>query len=205
MPDEPTATGVREAPHLAHQQAARSESSAAVAVLTISDTRTAADDRSGDAIVRHVEAAGHHVAIRRLVRDEPMEIRVVLDAWIADPRLRVILTTGGTGIARRDTTIEVVRSVIDLEIDGFGELFRMLSFADIGASAMLSRALAGLVRRGEERGGDTFIFAMPGSLDAVTTAMEKLIATQLRHLLWLRRAGTGTEGGVPEDRGAGHG
>lgn len=131
--------------------------------------------------------AGHIAAECTIVRDEPAEITAQLERWLADPSIDAILTTGGTGIAKRDTTIEVVRRLLTVELEGFGELFRMLSYEQVKAAAMMSRAVAGLVIREPVRGGDTFIFAMPGSPNAVETAMSKLIAPQLAHMVWERR------------------
>jgi len=148
-------------------------------VLTISDTRTPATDSGGTVIVEALEAADHTLAARAIVRDQPPAIEAQLRAWIAEPGVQAILTTGGTGIARRDTTVEVVERLIDRPIPGFGELFRMLSYPQVQAAAMLSRALAGLC-------GDTVIFALPGSPDAVRLAMERLIIPELPHLLWER-------------------
>ncbi|MHC5023960.1 MAG: MogA/MoaB family molybdenum cofactor biosynthesis protein [Planctomycetota bacterium] len=159
------------------------------AILTISDTRTEQTDEGGPLIARLLEAAGHIVATRALVRDEPALIRDQLEAWLADDDLHVVLTTGGTGIGRRDTTVEIVRGLLTAELPGFGELFRMVSYQDIGSAAMLSRAVGGLVTRRPEQGGDTFVFAMPGSVNAVETAMTNLIVPQLAHLVWERRRG----------------
>ena len=156
------------------------------AVLTVSDTRTAQTDRSGPLIRRLLTEARHTIVHHSIVPDEPPAIAHQIDTWLADARVQVILTTGGTGIAPRDTTIEVVRRLLTVEIEGFGELFRMLSYRDIKAAAMLSRAVAGLVAKEAEAGGDTFVFAMPGSTDAVETAVGQLIVPQLAHLIWQR-------------------
>jgi len=156
-------------------------------VLTVSDTRTPETDVSGPLVERLLAAHDHLVTQKTIVRDDPDAIAVRLEAWIADDRVQVILTTGGTGIARRDTTIEVVRRLVTVELEGFGELFRMLSYRSIESAAMLSRAIAGLVCRDEGAGGDTFVFAIPGSPDAVETAVTGLIAPQLSHLVWHRR------------------
>jgi molybdenum cofactor biosynthesis protein B len=157
------------------------------AVLTVSDTRTPKTDRSGPLAEEILSAHGHVTVERAIVRDEPDAIAAQLETWLGDQQIQVILTTGGTGIARRDTTIEVVRKLVAVEIDGFGELFRMLSYRDIAAAAMLSRAVAGLVCRKPDGGGDTFLFAIPGSTDAVRTATADLIAPQLAHLVWHRQ------------------
>ncbi len=157
------------------------------AVLTVSDSRTAETDRSGPVIRRLLTEAGHQAVECDLVPDEPHAIRRTLERWLDDSRLDAILITGGTGISRRDTTIEIVLQLIDVELEGFGELFRMLSYEQVKAAAMLSRAAGGLVIRDRNRGGDTFVFSMPGSTDAVELAMSRLIVPQLPHLVWERR------------------
>ncbi len=149
-------------------------------VLTASDTRTVANDSGGDLIVATLEGAGHRVVQRELVKDEPHEIGRVVGEWIRDPEIEVILTTGGTGISQRDGTVEVVERFLDKRLDGFGELFRMLSWEEVASAAMLSRAVAGLAH-------DTLIFALPGSRAAVRLALEKLILPELPHLLFERR------------------
>ncbi|MFO0874692.1 MAG: MogA/MoaB family molybdenum cofactor biosynthesis protein [Phycisphaerales bacterium] len=159
------------------------------AVLTISDTRTIENDDSGATIVQLLEQGHHRVVDRGLVRDDPPTIRATLEEWIDDPRVQAILTTGGTGIARRDGTVDVVRALLTAELEGFGELFRVLSYERVGAAAMLSRAVGGIVVRGAGTDDATFVFAMPGSVDAVTTAMERLIVPELAHLVWERRRG----------------
>jgi molybdenum cofactor biosynthesis protein B len=173
--------------HQAHQAEAATTPAVPCAILTISDSRTLETDASGPAIEACLRKAGHEAVARDLVADEPALIGERLDAWIADQGIRAILTTGGTGIGRRDSTVEVVRRRLTTEIEGFGELFRMVSFNEIGASAMMSRAIGGLVIADDDKGGDTAIFAMPGSRNAVETAMRTLVAPQLRHIAWLRR------------------
>jgi molybdenum cofactor biosynthesis protein B len=157
------------------------------AVLTISDTRSLEDDVGGPLIERFLREANHEAVERAIVKDEPGRIREKIESWLARGDVDAILATGGTGIARRDTTVEVVRRLLTVELEGFGELFRMLSWQQVGAAAMLSRAIAGLVSRADDRGGDTFVFVMPGSPNAVETAMKSLIAPQLAHLVWERR------------------
>jgi molybdenum cofactor biosynthesis protein B len=158
-------------------------------ILTISDTRTLQTDDSGRLIATLLNDAGFPVAERNLVRDEPTEIAAALEKWVSQvaPGVEVILTTGGTGISRRDTTIEVVRKLLTSELEGFGELFRVISYGQVKSAAMLSRAVGGLVARPADQGGDTFIFAMPGSVNAVQTAMTALIIPELKHLAWERR------------------
>lgn len=147
------------------------------AIITISDTRTQANDTSGALIREIVEASGHTVTHYQIVRDEPDELAEAIQAAIARSQCEVLLTNGGTGIARRDTTIEAVEPLLDKHLPGFGELFRMLSYAQIGAGAMLSRATAGVI-------GRRLIFCMPGSSNAVRLAMETLILPELPHLVW---------------------
>ncbi|UCD74585.1 MAG: MogA/MoaB family molybdenum cofactor biosynthesis protein [Phycisphaerales bacterium] len=156
------------------------------AVLTVSDTRTPETDKGGPLIARLLSDSGHQVAGQAIVPDEPAAISDQLQRWVADPDIRAIITTGGTGISPRDSTIEIARALLTIEIEGFGELFRVLSFQQVKAAAMLSRALAGLVIREPEAGGDTFIFALPGSVNAIETAMSNLILPQLPHLIWER-------------------
>ena len=159
------------------------------AVLTISDTRTLQNDDSGRLIATLLNDAGFPIAARDLVHDDAERIHARLDEWASqtEPGIEVVLTTGGTGISRRDTTIEVVRRMLTAELEGFGELFRMLSYEQVKSAAMLSRAVAGLIARPADAGGDTFVFAMPGSVNAVQTAMTGLIIPQLKHLAWERR------------------
>lgn len=143
-----------------------------IAVLTVSDTRTMAEDRSGDRLVERLTSAGHVLADRAIVRDDADGIVARLHAWIDDPAVEVVLTTGGTGMTGRDVTPEALARVQDKEIPGFGELFRWLSYQSIGTSTIQSRATA-CVARG------TYIFALPGSTGAVTDAWDGILATQL--------------------------
>jgi molybdopterin adenylyltransferase len=145
-----------------------------VGVLTVSDTRTLADDRSGGVIVELLEGAGHHVAARAIVKDNRDVIRAQLQAWIADPAVEVIITSGGTGVTPRDVTPEALAPLITKPIPGFGELFRWLSFAEIGSSTIQSRAEGALCDR-------TYVFLLPGSPGGVRTAMEKILIPQLDH------------------------
>ena len=143
-------------------------------VLTISDTRTAETDASGDAIAQELTSAGHDVAGRRIVRDEPATVREIVRA--ESRNVPVIVTTGGTGITARDSTYEAISALLDKQLDGFGELFRMLSYEQVGSAAMLSRACAGSI-------GTTAIFALPGSEQAVRLAMDKLILPEIGHVV----------------------
>lgn len=161
-----------------HREAARGQT-ACCAVLTASDSRTPDLDSGGDLIVERLEAAGHRVLRRELVPDEPREIGRAIAEWMRDEQVQVIITTGGTGLSRRDSTVEVVERFLDKRVDGFGELFRMLSWEEVGSAAMLSRATAGLAH-------DTLIFTLPGSRAAVELAMDRLIVPELPHLLFER-------------------
>ena len=146
--------------------------SLAIALLTVSDTRTLEDDRSGDALQQRLEAAGHRLVGRLLVPDDRYQIRSEVSRWIADAGVQVVISSGGTGLTGRDGTPEAVAPLLDKTIDGFGELFRVLSFETIGTSSLQSRALAGVAN-------GTVIFVLPGSLDAVQTAWDRLISAQL--------------------------
>ena len=146
--------------------------SLAVAVLTVSDTRTEETDTSGAYLAEQLLAAGHRVAAKAIVVDDVYRIRALLSAWIADPGVDAVLVTGGTGFSGRDSTPEAVRPLFDKDIDGFGEVFRALSFQEIGSSTVQSRALAGFAN-------NTVIFCMPGSTGACRTAWEGLIREQL--------------------------
>ncbi len=146
------------------------------AVITLSDTRTAENDKSGEMISRLLGDGGHDIARREILPDDPRRLAGLLDGLLADAAIDVILTNGGTGISNRDQTIGVIEERLDLVLPGFGELFRMLSWEQIGSGAMLSRA-AGGVAKGK------LLFAMPGSTKAVELAMTKLILPELRHLL----------------------
>ena len=142
------------------------------AVLTVSDTRTSDTDTSGAFLEEALLAAGHEVTDRRIVIYDIYQLRAVVSAWIADPDVEVVLTTGGTGFSERDSTPEALAPLFDKMIDGFGESFRALSFAEIGSSTVQSRALAGLAN-------GTVIFCVPGSTGACRTAWEGLIRDQL--------------------------
>jgi molybdenum cofactor biosynthesis protein B len=143
-----------------------------VAVLTVSDTRTEAPDNSGAVLVERLTAAGHRLAEKAIVRDDVYAIRAIMSRWIADAGVEVVLATGGTGLTGRDGTPEAVAPLLDKEITGFGELFRTISYDEIGASSLQSRCLAGVANA-------TYIFCLPGSANACTTGWDKLIATQL--------------------------
>lgn len=146
--------------------------SVTIAVLTISDSRSEADDKSGNLLVKRVENAGHRVAAKRIVRDDVYAIRAAVSVWIADADVQVVITTGGTGVTGRDGTPEAIAPLLDKRIDGFGEMFRVISFEEIGTSTLQSRALAGVTN-------GTYLFCLPGSSGACATAWDKLIQTQL--------------------------
>lgn len=148
-----------------------------VAVITVSDTRTPDNDTGGDLITQRITAAGHTVVFRTIVRDEPLQIDSLLDRIVAETTAKLLLFTGGTGIAPRDTTYDVLSRRIEKVMPGFGELFRMLSYQEVGAAAMLSRATAGTFR-------GRVIFSMPGSPNAVQVAMDTLIVPEIEHLAW---------------------
>lgn len=143
-----------------------------IALLTVSDSRSLANDPSGDALQQRLEQAGHRLADRRLVADNRYQIRAELSRWIVDANVQVVISTGGTGLTGRDGTPEAVAPLLDKTIDGFGELFRVLSFETIGTSSLQSRCLAGVAN-------GTVIFVLPGSLDAVETGWDRLISAQL--------------------------
>ena len=144
----------------------------AIAVMTISDTRTAETDTSGDALAARVIAAGHSLAARTILRDDADLIAAQLRAWIADPAIDVVITSGGTGITGRDVTPEAFSRVLEKEIEGFGELFRMLSYQKIGTSTIQSRAIGGVA-------GGTYLFALPGSTGAVKDGWDDILVFQL--------------------------
>lgn len=141
-------------------------------VLTVSDTRTLAEDRSGDYLVDALTEAGHRLHQRALLPDDKYALRAQVSAWIADPAVDGILISGGTGFTGRDSTPEALLPLLDKQMPGFGELFRALSFEEIGTSTLQSRAFAGLANA-------TFLFALPGSTSACRTAWEKIVRAQL--------------------------
>ena len=147
------------------------------AVLTISDTRTTEDDTGGDTVQELLEGAGHEIVSRSIVRDEASRIRTELVDLLARSDVDAVITTGGTGISARDTTYEVVDRMIEKKLDGFGEIFRMLSYEEIGAAAFLSRAVAGAV-------GAKLVASLPGSRNAVHLAVEKLLVPEISHVVF---------------------
>lgn len=145
-------------------------------ILTISDSRTPENDTSGQAIQELLTAQGHRISAYRLCPDQPEQIRAQVIAWGDDPDIDLVMTNGGTGIAPRDCTVEAIAPLLTRVIPGFGELFRMLSFEQVGSRAMASQALGGMM-------GKTLVFVLPGSTKAVTLALERLILPEINHLL----------------------
>lgn len=143
-----------------------------IAVLTVSDTRTLADDKSGDVLVDRIARAGHRLAAREIVSDDRYGLRARISAWLIDPAIDAIITTGGTGLTGRDLVPEALRPLLDRETDGFGELFRWLSYNDIGTSALQSRAFAGSAN-------GRLVFCLPGSRGACELAWDRIIGEQL--------------------------
>jgi molybdopterin adenylyltransferase len=148
-----------------------------VAVLTISDTRTPETDTGGNVIVDSMQKAGHEIVHREIVKDDAPRIKKILEEFLADAAVDAVITTGGTGISARDATYEVVAQMLDKKLDGFGELFRMLSYEEVGAAAILSRAIAGAA-------GLKFVACLPGSTNAVRLAMEKLLVPEIPHIVF---------------------
>ncbi|GIW72083.1 MAG: molybdenum cofactor biosynthesis protein B [Planctomycetota bacterium] len=177
------ASGSGEHPVPAQHRAAAAGRAVRCCVITVSDSRTAASDVSGQEAVRALAAHGHQVVRRALVPDDPVRIAAELGAALAAPEVEAVVLTGGTGVGPRDRTPEAVAPLLERELPGFGELFRMLSHAEIGAAAMLSRALGGLGAGGRP------IFCLPGSPRAVALAIERLIGPELAHLVVLARGG----------------
>ena len=143
-----------------------------IAILTLSDSRTFENDTSGQTLVDSLEAAGHTLAARELCKDEIYTSRAIVSAWIADPGIDVIISTGGTGLTQRDSTPEALKPLFDQNIEGFGELFRQLSYDEIGSSTVQSRALAGLANQ-------TLVFCLPGSTGACRTGWNRILKEQL--------------------------
>ena len=159
----------------AHRTAAAGKGPIPIGLVTVSDSRTQETDTNGQWLRERIEASGNLVSGYRLVRDEPDEVRAAVDALVAEAR--VVLVNGGTGISRRDTTYDALAALLEKTLPGFGELFRLLSFEQVGAAAMLSRATAGTYR-------GSVVVSMPGSPKAVELAWEKLLEPELAHLAW---------------------
>ena len=159
-----------------HRQKATAQGSIPLAIVTVSDSRTPETDTSGALIRALIEAAGHQVVDYRIVKDEPEQVAKALEDFAAGTA-RVIIFNGGTGISQRDRTYDVISKALEKTLPGFGEIFRMLSYAQVGAAAMLSRATAGVYR-------NRVVVSIPGSPNAVQLAMEKLILPEIQHLAW---------------------
>ncbi len=159
----------------AHREAA--PDSVACAIITVSDTRTEETDKSGKIMIERLGREGHKIVSYQIVRDEPEQIGEILDGLAADDSCQAILFNGGTGISSRDTTYDVISSRLEKTLPGFGELFRVFSYEEIGAAAILSRATAGVYR-------GKLVFSTPGSSNAVALAMDRLIASELSHLYY---------------------
>ncbi len=160
-----------------HKTKAAEQGAISIAIVTVSDTRTPESDANATYLRAQIAAAGHIVTGYRLIKDEPDQVNAILDEFAAS-EAQIILFNGGTGIARRDTTFDALSDKLEKTLSGFGELFRLLSYEEIGAAAMLSRATAGVY-------ADTVVFSTPGSPAAVRLAWEKLIQPELQHLAWL--------------------
>jgi len=143
-----------------------------IAVMTASDSRTEADDKSGKVLVERLKSAGHQLIEKVIVPDDVFQIRAVVSRWIADPDVQAVITTGGTGVTGFDGTPEAIEVLLEKQLDGFGEIFRTVSFAEIGTSTLQSRALGGVAN-------GTYLFCLPGSSGACVTAWDKILAAQL--------------------------
>ncbi len=159
-----------------HRHTAESQGSVPIAIVTVSDTRTPETDTNGQIIRTLAEAAGHRIVGHRIVKDEPVQVEDALEEF-TKTEARLIIFNGGTGISQRDRTYDVISRKLEKTLTGFGEIFRMLSYDQVGAAAMLSRATAGVYR-------NKVIFSTPGSPDAVRLAVEKLILPEIQHLAW---------------------
>lgn len=146
-------------------------------VITVSDTRTKETDKSGQLILELLKAAGHSVTGYHIIKDEPTQIRPLLAALLADPNIQAVIINGGTGVSKRDVTFDAIEGMLEKHLPGFGELFRLLSYEDIGSAAMLSRAAAGIAQ-------GKAVFSLPGSSGAVRLGMEKLILPEMPHIVF---------------------
>ena len=173
-------------PHEVHRAHAEAVARLRCGVLTISDTRTEATDTSGSLIKSLLTNAGHSIARYQIVPDEIWAVRRVIVLWVTDDEVDAVITTGSTGVAPRDVAFEAIAPLLDKRLEGFGELFRQLSFAEVGSAALMSRAFAGIAN-GKP------IFCLPGSPHACQLALQKLILPELKHLLWTAR---GQKGGT---------
>lgn len=148
-----------------------------IGIVTVSDTRTPETDKNHHYLSARIEELGHFVAAYRIIKDEPDQVETALNDMAANPDVRIVLFNGGTGIAPRDTTYDVISRLLEKTLPGFGEIFRVLSYEEVGAAAMLSRATGGVYQ-------NTVVFSTPGSTNAVKLAAEKLILPELNHLAW---------------------
>ncbi len=160
-----------------HRQKATAQGSIALAIVTVSDTRTPKTDESGQIIRTLAEGAGHRITGYRIVKDEPEQVADALEQFV-NSEARLVIFNGGTGISQRDRTYDVISRKLEKVLPGFGEIFRMLSYEQVGAAAMLSRAIAGVYK-------NKVVISTPGSPDAVRLAMEKLILAEIQHLAWV--------------------
>ncbi|MCS7191963.1 MAG: MogA/MoaB family molybdenum cofactor biosynthesis protein [Armatimonadetes bacterium] len=163
--------------HQVHRTHAESVKSVKCAVLTISDTRTEETDISGQLIRNFLESEGHFVTRYQIVRDNVWQVRKVLISWLTDDEVDVVIATGSTGVSPRDVSIEAIKPFLEKNLEGFGELFRFLSYNEIGSAALMSRAFAGVAN-------GKIVFCLPGSPNACQLALQKLILPELRHLVW---------------------
>jgi len=161
--------------HQAHRQQAKA--AIACAVITVSDTRTEDTDKSGQLIRQLLQDAGHATQAYHIIKDEPSQIEPLVKALLARADVDALIVNGGTGVARRDVTFDIVSAMVEKPLPGFGELFRALSYEEIGSAALLSRAMAGAI-------GDKVLFSMPGSSGAVRLAMEKLVLPEMAHIVF---------------------
>ncbi len=160
-----------------HEHEKMAAASLKLGIMTFSDTRSEAEDRSGGILKDIMSGGGHKIMHYRVVREEPELMRSALAGWLADPELDAVITNGGTGLTARDGTVEIARGFFTKELEGFGELFRLISYQQIGAAAMLSRATAGLAC-------GKMLVCLPGSSKAVKLAAERLLLPQLPHMVW---------------------
>ncbi|MGQ9462867.1 MAG: MogA/MoaB family molybdenum cofactor biosynthesis protein [Candidatus Fervidibacter sp.] len=167
-------------PHETHHKHAETVKSVRCAVLTISDTRTKETDTSGSLIRDLIEAEGHSLKRYQIVPDDVWQVRKAIVDWLTDDEVDVVITTGSTGVSPRDVATEAVEPLLDKKLDGFGELFRALSYNEIGSTAIMSRAFAGVAN-------GKVVFCLPGSPNACQLALQKLILPELRHLVWTVR------------------
>ncbi|GAB4271169.1 MAG: molybdenum cofactor biosynthesis protein MoaB [Candidatus Rifleibacteriota bacterium] len=164
--------------HKEHEKLARQKLN--IALVTFSDTRTEENDHSGNCLKNELTAAGHRIVFYKIEKENPDSMQTCIDGLIKDEKLDVVITNGGTGISTRDNTIEVIAPLFEKTIDGFGEIFRLVSYQQIGAAAMLSRACAGVVR-------GKIIICLPGSTKAVKLAARRIVVPQLTHMIWEAR------------------